>query len=86
LWALTQGTTAAMTLAGVCLGFRMFTGFLLEHRMTGTSCLATGVIALMKDIVQMVVWAAAFTGRKVVWRGEHLRLEAGGKLAKLANN
>ena len=40
-------------------------------------------MALMKDLLQLGVWALAFTGRQVVWRGVNYRVEAGGRLVKL---
>jgi ceramide glucosyltransferase len=40
-------------------------------------------LAPAKDILQLFLWAAAFLGNKVKWRGELFRVAPGGKLIRL---
>jgi ceramide glucosyltransferase len=65
------------------LAWRMVQGFLMERRFTGHGRMGSLWMALVKDILQVGLWAAAFTGRQVVWRGERMRVDAKGRLAKL---
>jgi len=37
----------------------------------------------LKDVLDFVVWAAAFWGHQIEWRGERFHIGAGGKLVKL---
>ena len=37
----------------------------------------------IKDLLQVVLWALAFTGNRIEWRGEYFRIEAGGKLVRI---
>jgi ceramide glucosyltransferase len=69
---------------GACLVFRMAAGFYLECRLNGRRSIHSWWLALVKDFLQVAIWALAFTGRQVSWRGEQYRVESGGKLVKLA--
>jgi hypothetical protein len=40
------------------------------------------LLALLKDGLQVVIWALAFTGNRIEWRGEKLRLRRDGTLAR----
>ncbi|HYV31856.1 MAG TPA: glycosyltransferase [Candidatus Binatia bacterium] len=85
IWLATCPST--LTLVGVCLclSVRMFAGQYLERRLTGRSGVASCAMALVKDVFQVALWALAFTGRQVAWRGVNYQIEAGGKLVKLAD-
>lgn len=41
--------------------------------------------ALLKDLLQVPIWALAFLGNTVVWRGQRLRVLPGGKLVPVAS-
>ncbi len=41
-------------------------------------------MALLKDLLQVPIWALAFLGNTVVWRGQRLRVLPGGKLVPSA--
>ena len=41
-------------------------------------------LALLKDLLQVPIWAQAFLGNTVIWRGQRLRVLPGGKLVPLA--
>jgi hypothetical protein len=38
----------------------------------------------LKDLLDAALWAGAFSGNQITWRGERYRILPGGKLAKLA--
>ncbi len=39
---------------------------------------------VFKDLLQVPIWALAFLGNTVIWRGQHLRVLPGGKLVPIA--
>jgi ceramide glucosyltransferase len=45
-----------------------------------------GICAPLKDLLQVPLWALAFLGNTVVWRGQRLRVLPGGKLVPLARD
>jgi ceramide glucosyltransferase len=83
LWLALQPSWASAFGAFLCLAIRGAAGVYLEGRMTGRFTLSSGALALAKDLFQLGIWALAFTGRRVVWRGVDYRVEAGGRLVKL---
>ena len=83
LWLALQPSLASAMGALLGLGIRGATGVYLEGKMTGRFNGSSLGMALMKDLLQLGVWALAFTGRQVVWRGVNYRVEAGGRLVKL---
>jgi len=72
-------------LAGVALTFRfLLAGALMERikgASSGRSCLR---LPWLKDLLQIPIWALAFLGNTVVWRGQRLRVLPGGKLVPVA--
>ena len=42
-------------------------------------------VPLLKDLLQVPIWALAFLGNTVVWRGQRLRVLPGGKLVPVAS-
>jgi ceramide glucosyltransferase len=83
LLALAAHSGLVTSLATTALAWRMAQGYLMERRFTGCGRIDSCWMALVKDILQVGLWAAAFTGRQVVWRGERLRMDADGKLERL---
>jgi ceramide glucosyltransferase len=84
LWLLTGDPAARSFLFGALL-FRIITAARQQKRLTQSS--AQGVwlwLTPVKDILDALVWAAAFWGNHIVWKGERYRIFAGGKLEKLA--
>lgn len=43
-------------------------------------------VPLLKDLLQVPIWALAFLGNTVVWRGQRLRVLPGGKLVPVARD
>ena len=41
------------------------------------------MLAPLKDLLQVPIWALAFLGNTVVWRGERFRVLPGGKLVSV---
>lgn len=54
------------------------------RKLTGASGWTAGVLAPLKDLFQVVVWAASFIGNEITWRGQRYRVDRGGKLTPLA--
>ncbi|MFA6545290.1 MAG: glycosyltransferase [Limisphaerales bacterium] len=90
------GSTSAHPLFpfGLSFGF-YFSIFSFHTRITVTAdllkrfsrCRAPWLRALLaplKDLLQVPIWALAFLGNTVVWRGQRLRVLPGGKLVPIA--
>jgi ceramide glucosyltransferase len=82
LWVLLRPEPLAQLAAVLCLGARMFGAYHLEKRMNGVGRIESCGMAMLKDMFQGAVWLAAFLGRGVIWRGEHYRVAAGGRLVQ----
>ena len=83
LWLAMDPSLGSALGAAICLGVRGAAGVYLERRMTGSFKWSAAGMALVKDVLQLGIWALAFTGRQVVWRGVNYRVEAGGRMVKL---
>jgi len=66
--------------ACVCLLTRMAAAFYCERKMIGRSDFASLWMAPVKDLLQTVIWAGAFFGNRIQWRGQSLEIGSGGKL------
>jgi ceramide glucosyltransferase len=84
LWLALDPSLASAMGAFLCLAIRGAAGVYLEGRMTGRFKWSSAAMALVKDVFQLGIWALAFTGRRVVWRGVDYRVEPGGRLVKIA--
>ncbi len=66
-----------------CWLLRILTALDLQRRLTRTS---TGFryawLVLTKDLLQTVLWALAFLGNKIEWRGQQMQLRRDGTLVK----
>ena len=85
LWVIATPTRGAMLGAGTCLFLRMICGAWLESRIVRRWQWSSCCMALAKDLLQVPVWALAFTGRHVTWRGERLRVTGGGRLQPVSS-
>jgi hypothetical protein len=61
----------------------MATAFYCERKLTGQAQLSSLWIAPVKDLLQTVIWALAFFGNRIHWRGQRFKVGAGGHLVKL---
>ena len=82
LWALWQPMGATLAIACGCLLTRMAAGFYCERKLTGRADLNSLWMAPVKDLLQSVIWALAFCGRQIKWRGQYFDVQAGGKLVR----
>ncbi|MCZ7639287.1 MAG: glycosyltransferase [Verrucomicrobia bacterium] len=85
LWLLTSPGGVALTGVTLAQTIRILTALQNERRLdperTGPS---HAWMLPVKDLLQVSVWAGAFLGNTVLWRGERFRLRPGGKLEPLA--
>lgn len=82
LWALACSNPLVWAAAVGCVLVRLGTALDLHRRLTRAldwNCLW---LTPVKDILQCTIWALAFLGNKVEWRGEQLRVLRGGKLVR----
>jgi ceramide glucosyltransferase len=77
-WALGWCAFAAMTRAG--------TAWDQQRLLNPGQCAAPVWMPLVKDFLQTGVWAVAFLGSTIVWRGERMRLRSDGTMARLGKN
>jgi ceramide glucosyltransferase len=83
VWLLACPVKPVFIAAIGCWIVRMSTGLWLQFRMTGTkSHVWYDWLILFKDLMQVGLWAGAFVGNEVVWRGQSYRVERGGKLVR----
>jgi ceramide glucosyltransferase len=81
LWLMAQPGGPARYVAALCLGVRLLTAADSQRRLTKSLAHLPWLwLAPIKDLLQFVLWALAFLGNRVEWRGERHRVERGGKL------
>jgi ceramide glucosyltransferase len=81
-WILGHPSAPALIAGGICLLTRMSSALYCERKLTQRWDWHSLWLAPMKDLLQVGIWAAAYLSNDVIWRGERLRLLAGGKLAR----
>jgi ceramide glucosyltransferase len=65
----------------VCIVFRVVAAHVLMRRLAGAAKeIPPAWLAPAKDILSFVIWALAFTGNHVVWRGTRYRVQRDGVL------
>ncbi|MGP8233990.1 MAG: glycosyltransferase [Limisphaerales bacterium] len=84
LLALLGRTAPALGAAAVCLAFRIGSALQQQSKMNQTR----GLLRFwwwppLKDVLDAIIWVAAFAGTQIVWRGDRYRLLPGGKLSKV---
>ena len=84
LWMLAARNGAAASFCVEALLFRMASAAQQQKRLTQSNAhWAYWWLTLVKDLLDVLIWAAAFWGNHVEWRGERYRILAGGKLLKI---
>jgi hypothetical protein len=63
-----------------CLAVRMGQAFYCERKVSGAGRLSSFPSAILKDLLQIAVWASAFLGNRITWRGRTFRVLRDGKL------
>jgi ceramide glucosyltransferase len=83
-YAILVGVDVTWIAVAVCLFTRILTALILQGRLTQTSMrLADFWLVPVKDLLGAAIWALAFLGRTVEWRGLRYRVLRGGKLAEI---
>ena len=85
VWLAVSPVTATVVIVAAMLIFRILAAMNLNHRLAQTR--APGGfwwLVPMKDLLQTVIWLAAFAGNNIEWRGQRCQLSRDGKLVKIA--
>jgi ceramide glucosyltransferase len=83
LWVALTPSALSFGFALLCLSFRQLAAALLERRFTGRVDASTWGMPVLKDLLQVLIWALSFSGKQVTWRGTRYRIEVSGKLIPL---
>jgi ceramide glucosyltransferase len=84
LWLLAGHNPKAALFCLVALLFRVISAAHQQRRLTQSNAhLAYWWMTPVKDLLGVLIWAAAFWGNRIEWRGERYRVLAGGKLVKI---
>ena len=85
LWVAFRPSAPAVILASICLLLRVLTAADLQRRLTRVPPrLVLAWLAPVKDLLQTAIWALAFLGNTVEWRGETMQLRRDGTLVRKA--
>jgi ceramide glucosyltransferase len=81
LWVTLQpGVLSALTAAG-CLMMRVTLSTSLQRKLTRRPAGVRNILMTpVKDLLQVLIWAAAFLGNRIEWRGHRLIVDARGHL------
>jgi ceramide glucosyltransferase len=84
LWLVIAHQPTVLAACGGCALFRIATALQQQARLTQSPArLAYAWMPPVKDLLDVLIWAAAFTGNQITWRGERYRILPDGKLAKV---
>jgi ceramide glucosyltransferase len=84
LWLLLQKDPVAVPFCMVALLFRMVSAAQQQRRLTQSNAHSSfWWLTPVKDLLDVLIWVAAFRDNHVEWRGERYRILAGGKLQKV---
>jgi ceramide glucosyltransferase len=83
LWLVAAPSILSLAVAAVAMLARVLTALDCQARLTQSWRHAPWCwLAPVKDLLQVAVWAAAFLGNSIEWRGERYRLRRDGTLAR----
>jgi ceramide glucosyltransferase len=81
VWAVVVRTPLSASFLAVALLLRIVTALVLEGRLTRKSGhYIYGWLVPVKDLLQATIWAGAFMGNTIEWRGQKMRLLKNGEL------
>ena len=86
LLALTTAGGAGKLIFLSMLALRILAAVSNYARLTGRRASWVALVTPLHDLGQAVVWFVSFLGNKIVWRGEHYRVNTKGELRKLTQN
>jgi ceramide glucosyltransferase len=85
LWLVSHRTFGVSITVLGCLVVRVMTALNNQQRLAPeTRPIGPWWLILGKDLLNACIWALAFLGNDIQWRGEHYRVLAGGQLIKRA--
>jgi len=82
LWLLAHPSLEVLELCLVFVTGRIISALFLQKWLTRTIRDFDWWLVPVKDLLQTAIWALAFAGNHIEWRGEHYRLRRDGTLAK----
>lgn len=83
LWLLIRPSILAVSFFALCLIARSGIALHLQQRLTREpASLLSAWLVPLKDLLQTAIWALAFLGTSVEWRGEKMRLQRDGTLVR----
>lgn len=83
LWFAMHTSMKVGLVVAVCLFVRWATALDLQQRLTqSTSPMVNPWMVSVKDLLQAAIWACAFAGNRIEWRGERYQLRHDGTLVK----
>ena len=83
LWALVHPRPFVLAVASGCILLRVLAGIDMQRKLTGSLAhLPYAWLIPVKDLLQIALWALAFTGSRVEWRGERMDLRQDGTLER----
>jgi ceramide glucosyltransferase len=81
LWAWAQPGKPSLCLLALCLAVRIVSALMLQGRFGKVAGqIKYWWLVPVKDVLQFALWANAFLGNHVVWRGQRFRLQRDGRL------
>ena len=84
LWVLSANNPMAAPFFLVALLFRIVSAAQQQKRLTRSDAHSVyWWLTPVKDLLEVMIWAAAFWGNHIEWGGERYRILAGGKLLKI---
>jgi ceramide glucosyltransferase len=87
LWVVIKPSAIAVSFGLLCLVARTLTAAHLQARLTRQSAVAClSGFPLLKDLLQVGIWALAFAGNHVEWRGVRMRLLRDGTLVPVKSS
>ena len=84
LWAIAQSSRIAFITLAACLVLRIVSAQDLQTRLGAVPGQGKYFwLAPVKDLLQFALWASAFFGNEIVWRGQRFRVQRDGRLARV---
>ncbi len=84
LWVMSQPAKWTLFAFATCLLVRIVTAQSLQKRLSPADGQAWfWWLVPVKDVLQFAIWASAFSGEDIAWRGQRYRLETDGRLVRV---
>ncbi|MDB6033817.1 MAG: glycosyl transferase, family 2, partial [Verrucomicrobiales bacterium] len=80
LWLAFTPRLSILTAVAACLCVRMAMGAWCEGKLARRMDAISIWMGPVKDLLQVLIWASAFVGNHITWRGQRFRVLHGGKL------